>query len=264
MFVSGRYKTKYSLYSEGEYGFGAFKVVFVVGDIAYLCFSKNKAEKFLNTKENYISHIHELLCPHILIQNFDDEYLIMVSEAANGLKHQCSSENNSFVIRNLLETYLKNDLIIKDEIIKIDENTEIHVPFFVQHGDFQFHNLIWRGEEYKAVDLDNIDYFPFFYAIFFYLITCPSDSIELALIHHEALFKSLLKKLKVNNLSMDDCFSAFIYYLFSHLKNYNCGQARFVFRNLKNHTNDIPNTFIKTNKKIHEILAFLEENGVGL
>lgn len=149
-----------------------YKKIFVSEDQCYFYIKSRKRYELF--KNNYSKYAQMLPYKHINL-NFYDENKMVIGETAKGTKFR-NNERFEETLNLLFDTNLSQEVDYKNLLVN-DENIE--VPFFVQHGDFKNSNVIWNETDYCLIDLEEVNEYPAFYDLFFYVfLSKPQTFIE--------------------------------------------------------------------------------------
>lgn len=164
---------KLANYTSGSLFFTKYKAGLLTNDKAfYFINSKDRYELY---KTNYTRYIDRLVYPCINLEFVDDKMLV-IAPIVKGLSIKDCSRFGIFLDK-LFEFASKSKYEYKDAV-----ESEIKLPWYVQHGDCKNANIIWNKDdkEFTMIDLEAIDVYPPLYDVFYYLfITKKEESISI-------------------------------------------------------------------------------------
>ncbi len=192
------------------YGGWSEKILAFTEDYVYSFYSK-KRKKEIQYVEKYLDSIHY---PQSKIYDISTQKLYTIAEMVKGVSHS-DLDYNIRVAKDIIGINATAEKFTKHRFPIVDKNELGDVPFYLQHGDLTFKNIIWTDEEnYKIIDFDTIDIFPCFYDLFRLLIDLGKDGIKL---YFNGEFDAEIKNyIDLNNISYDldtfkdRCLAAFI------------------------------------------------------
>lgn len=167
-----------------------YKFIFVAEKQSFFYIKKRK--RYLLFKKRYSCFGNTLLYHHINLEFFDKKKLV-VGDTAIGIKYK-SHEMFDEVVNIIVGIAQESNSVVRN--IKIS-NKEYSVPFYVQHGDFKDSNIIWDGNNYKLIDLEEIGVYPILFDLFFYtFISKPFSFLDIIFSNRFVeLVKNVWKKL---------------------------------------------------------------------
>ncbi len=208
--VKIRSKNKYDiLIKEGNYIVTPYKFLFLNKDIVF---------SFVRGRQRYeiIKKNFDLYSSNLMFKTMDcsfvEEKNLIVSNCVKG--DQYSDDYHMFV---LIDFYVKsiNKKYLESFLINMSgENIEI--LFYPQHGDCHAKNIFWNDTEPTLIDLDDIDKYPLFYDIFYYVIASKHEE-AFALFKTKMFQDKLFNFCITNNIKcsediVDLYLSAYIYF----------------------------------------------------
>lgn len=164
---------KLANYTSGSLFFTKYKAGLLTDDKAfYFINSKDRYELY---KANYTRYIDRLVYPCISLKFVDNKMLVIAPIVKGLLIKDCS--RFGIFLDKLFEFASKSQYEYKDAV-----ESDIKLPWYVQHGDCKNANIIWNKDnnEFTMIDLEAIDIYPPLYDVFYYLfITKKEESISI-------------------------------------------------------------------------------------
>lgn len=184
--------------------------ILLMNDSVVFSFIRTK-ERYYNIKNNAINLINKL--PYKTMDaDFFDEDCLVVSNVIKGI--QVDDEEHLWKFIYHYFDSIKLDYIESNEM---DMNKNIAVVlFYPQHGDCHPWNIFWNEDEPVLIDLDDIDSYPLFYDIFYYIIAAKHE--DAFSFFRASSFRSIFERFCVTNKlnneedNIDYYLSAYIYY----------------------------------------------------
>lgn len=164
---------KLANYTSGSLFFTKYKAGLLTNDKAFY-FINNK-DRYELYKANYNHYIDRLVYPCINLEFVDDKMLVIAPIVKGSLIKDYS--RFEIFLDKLFEFASKSQYEYKDAV-----ESEIKLPWYVQHGDCKNANIIWNEDnnEFTMIDLEAIDIYPPLYDAFYYLfITKKEESISI-------------------------------------------------------------------------------------
>lgn len=141
------------------------------------------------------------------IENFIDSISITSDKILEEMFNLYISNHNKFEKKNIdvknNSVHFSNDKKFKTIYYEINSNN-IYIKC---HGDFWKSNIIFDGNKYNIIDFENVNYFPFYYDIFYFIFT------ESYILNNDALLNQYLCGNYDNKMSVlfdkyNSCFDA--------------------------------------------------------
>lgn len=170
--VSSR-NNKLTNYTSGNLFFTKYKSGLLTNDKAFY-FINNK-DRYESYKANYNRYIDRFVYPCINLEFVDDKMLV-VAPIVKGLLIKDYSRFEIFLDK-LFDFAGKSRYEYKDAV-----ESDIKLPWYVQHGDCKNANIIWNEDniDFTMIDLEAIDIYPPLYDVFYFLfITKKEESISI-------------------------------------------------------------------------------------
>lgn len=185
--INTRKKSSVLALEKGQLFNGAIKNVIIADNYVYLFYPNNQFLMDKYIENNYAS---ALTYPkmNILSINVNENYV--VAERING-RHINDTQHNFMVFKQLLF----NEELIKG--IELSVCDDCFVANYVQHGDCHPNNIIWEGDCFKFIDLDEAKPYPAFFDIFYFYCYAYKKMIQELFCDKEMLFlmETFLKKI---------------------------------------------------------------------
>ena len=174
---------------KGTYSYGFSKNALIVGNIVYL---KYKVEqRFVDSlRTRDMRFLLPYKHPHIV--SFDYNNLIIAEDRIFGISFNATLNTLIKLLRKYTSSF-KTNVFYNAEIKLLNKKQK--VVYCVQHGDFQPENFL-IDNDIQVFDLDNINFFPLFYDVFFLVfLHFKNDEIEYLFLSKtlEKSFNELLK-----------------------------------------------------------------------
>lgn len=159
-------------------------------------------------------YLHFLAYPKSEIYKISVLKLYTIAENVKG-KSLSDMNHITRVAKDIIKYNVSAELFTKNRFPIVAENNLSDVPFYVQHGDLTFQNIIWVDDNnYKIIDLDTIDIYPCFYDLLRLMFDFHEEGLDLYLGNEldeeiNTYIKSHNIQYKINAFK-DMCLAAFI------------------------------------------------------
>lgn len=199
-----------------DFGLGKGKVVLLTMDKAYGFYDSK--EHYLKAKKNYLRNYYSFNYPCVKIYGFEDSRNMIVMERIKG-KSIYDSEHDEMIVTSLLKFEISSKSCLS-------EDNEV---LFLQHGDVKCANIIWINDDYRFIDLDNLDFLPPLFDVFHYLAGYKLEDVIIILEKNIELIKEICKKADIDLQSniFDNLFCRYV----AQYKKWGCCYSDFDYLN---------------------------------
>lgn len=182
-----------------EFGLGKGKVVLLTMDKAYGFY--DSISLYQKAKKNFLKNYCSFNYPCVKIYGFDDSRSLIVMERVKG-KSIYDSEHDEIIVTSLLKFGVSSES-------RLSEDNEV---LFLQQGDAKCSNIIWINDDYRFIDLDNLDFLPPLFDVFHYLAGYKLEDVLVILEKNIDLIKEICKRANIDSHSnlLDILFSKYI------------------------------------------------------
>ena len=182
-----------------EFGLGKGKVVLLTMDKAYGFYDSKGL--YLKAKKNYLRNYNSFNYPCVKIYGFEDSHNMIVMERIKG-KPIYDSEHDEIIVTSLLKFGVSSES-------RLSEDNEV---LFLQQGDAKCSNIIWINDDYRFIDLDNLDFLPPLFDVFHYLAGYKLEDVIAILEKNMEFIKEICKRanIDVHSNLLDILFSKYV------------------------------------------------------
>lgn len=184
---------------------------------------ENNAFYFFKNLDNYndvkrrILSLSSSLGFEIMRSEFLDNHALLISNIVEG--KQFKDEGHlSKLMTNLFSLYNAERKDVGERLI---DGVDGHVLFMVQHGDCHLGNVFWSSNSFSLIDLDDINYYPFFYDIFYLFLSFYHEK-AFDIFRSEKFRNDVELAAKKHNIAdqniVDKYLSAYLYYWVNQMK----------------------------------------------
>lgn len=204
-------------FKDGQVKKPASSIEFAAGNGKAIILTQNKAIGFYfeqvaydSAKRNFVLCYPLFNYPCVKGITFYEKQKCITMDRLNGVCYE-DREHDKIIVRDLLSfsTYA-NMRTTPDGIVK-----------FLQHGDAKRDNIIWNGDNYEYLDLDNINYYPPLSDVFHYLCVAGytlNETVSMLKNNMDAV-KTVCSRAKIDSDNLiDELLCGYV----SHYKRTNC------------------------------------------
>lgn len=157
-------------YDHGRYHISPYKYVVIFEDYTYYLTKERK--RYIHIKERLLSFENKI--PYLIPEvSFDDSRQMMILNTVSGNQHNDEKHFHQF-IQYCFESLKHTDISVK--AMAMGEQCR-DIVFCVQHGDCNNRNILWDDyDNITLIDLDDINEYPMFYDLFYYILSVCHES----------------------------------------------------------------------------------------
>lgn len=153
---------------EGRYLITPYKLLFMNEEIVF-SFVRGD-QRFSDIKDNF--NLYSARLPYKTMDcSFDDNEKLIVSNHVNGVQN--NDENHMWRFIDYYFASIQQKYIEMKSLKMSSEQKNIF--YYPQHGDCHSKNIFWKENTPTLIDIDDVDSYPLFYDVFYYVIASKHE-----------------------------------------------------------------------------------------